>query len=183
MMALAVASFFISIWGTACTFALNKTLAKQENKVAERTLRLGHIFPQAREVFVPLFITSLLYYIFGALWTILFIVPGIIYGIKAFFYGPIIVWEGKRYRDALKESMKLTQRHEWYILYCLICVALLIYIPVTLIEEVYLRELTSPNINFLWSTIIPSAFRGLAYLVFIQTEVFLYLALKEAQKQ
>ncbi len=108
---------------------------------------------------IPLFIAAILYTIAVGIGTLLFIIPGIVLGIKFFFFDYLIVDQKMGPLEALKESSYITNGAKWdfFLLSLLLflinllgalffLIGLLVTIPTSYLAVIYVyRKLTEPE--------------------------------------
>lgn len=113
-------------WGSACVLVIGKRMlgsAAGRSRTSFRAVRA-----QATGFVIPLLLTDILRTINTFLWSLLLLVPGIIYGTRTIFAPVIVVAEGISYRPALKRSKESvhgrTGRIFWRLLTFLLVLAL-----------------------------------------------------------
>lgn len=122
----------LMVWGTACVLLVARRTVK--TSVGRTRTSFDTLRYEASALILPLLLTGILQACFVILWSILLIVPGIIYQIRTSFYHVVIVTEGKTYRAALKRSRDVVKGHTWQMLGYLIGLWLCLYIPVSLVS-------------------------------------------------
>ncbi len=86
----------------------NAVIIKMVERASQnQPIKLLDIFIQARAVFIPLLIVSCLVVIKVLLWSLLFVIPGIIFGLFYAFSQFSVVVDGARGQKALRESCRL----------------------------------------------------------------------------
>jgi uncharacterized membrane protein len=123
---LGVAGILGVIWLTVATIAgfLRGQVAvilyanKKEERDTKKTIK------EAKQYILPLFKTQLLQGLIVLGGTILFVIPGIIWGIKYGYASYICVLEGKGARESIKRSGVLTHGYKWTAWYLGLCLEL-----------------------------------------------------------
>ncbi|MBT3293265.1 hypothetical protein HN512_02980 [Candidatus Peregrinibacteria bacterium] len=121
----------ITIWGTACTLLIGKKLLKNSSgrtRSSFKTLRT-----EAAKYVPSLVLTGILRGCLILLWSLLLVIPGIIYGIRTSFYSVTLVCEGKKYRNSLSASTKVVKGNTFSIFLYLVGISLVIFIPINII--------------------------------------------------
>lgn len=126
----------LTLWGTACVLSVGKRLL--QTKAGRAKTSFAIVRSQGAAVFVPLLLTGILRTIFGFLWTLLLIIPGIIYMIRTAFYPIIVVCEGVAYRPALKQCLELSKGRFWQIAGTIVGLGVLTLVPAQLISAILL---------------------------------------------
>ncbi len=129
-----VASLVV-VWGVVCILSIGKRLLQAKSGRARSSFKAVRI--QARTYFIPYLLTSILRGVITVLWTLLLIIPGIIYMVRTVFYPVIVVCEGTAYRPALKQSMEIVRGQFWSVLLSVLCLGLLTIVPAQLLSGVF----------------------------------------------
>lgn len=122
----------IMLWGGACVLLVGKKLV--HSPAGRNRTSLVAVAREGRSFIVPLLLTQLLRFCFTLLWSLLLIIPGIIYAIRTTFYTIIIVAEDTAYRAALRQSIALVRGHTWSVLWRLAVILIVIYGPPNLLS-------------------------------------------------
>lgn len=109
ILAINIAAALFHVWGEASALTAAKRLISR-NAGRART-SFSATARQARGLIIPLLITEILWSCNMLLWSLLFIIPGIIVATLTFFCPVTTVAEGKRYRDALRASAAVVKKH------------------------------------------------------------------------
>ena len=116
---------------------------------------------ESKKYLVSLVIGSFVYLILTLLGLILFIIPGIIIGVRLSFYCFLIVFENYPPLDALKESYRITAGYTWQIANPSVILGIPIIAASLLIQELFI---TMDLYNIFSGTIIDSIFAILGSL-------------------
>lgn len=161
----------IVMWGTACLFVVGGRLLAAKsgrNRTSFKAVRT-----EAMKAIIPLLLTNILRGIFTLLWTILLIIPGIIYALNTAFYGVTVVLEGVGYRAALKRSNTLMKGKKASIYTTIILLSILLFLPSYLVEAMIVK--TSPlDSNTLLSDLVSSALYTVSLTLFSLCLIQLY---------
>lgn len=122
----------LTLWGTACVLVVGKRLL--QTKAGRSKTSLSIVRSQGAASFVPLLLTGILRSVIGLLWSLLLLIPGIVYFIRTAFYPIIVVCEGVSYRPALKQCLELSKGRFWQVAGTIIGLALLTLVPAQLIS-------------------------------------------------
>jgi len=121
---LAIAGFlflvFLSVSASAATYILVR-----DN---EKDVSLKNAFMEGARYFWRFLIISLLLGIIIMLWTLLFIIPGIIFGLYYSFAAWVLINEQKEDMSALRRSKELVKKHWWAVFGRLFILLLPIYL-------------------------------------------------------
>ena len=137
---------------------------------------------QARKFIGALLLTELLRACLTFLWSLLLIVPGIIYSIRTAFFSMILIEEGKIVygRDMLRKSEKLVRGHTWDVFWRMVVMGIIIFVPMMLIETGMIISLTSIDERLLTLSIVLADFiESFVSVFFIVCMVALYADLKQ----
>ena len=170
---------FILTWGQACVLMVAKRLVASpagRNRTSFKAVR------KASKKFIwPLIITELLRAGTTLLLLLCFIIPGIIYSIRTTFYSIILIEKGKIVygREMLRRSGALVQGRTWEVLFRIIALALLIFIPVGLVQAAITLPLIAIDERLITLGLVLSDFiSSFASVFFIVSIVALYADLK-----
>ena len=123
------------LWGDACTLSVGKRLLQAKSGRARTSFKT--VRSQASGVFLPYLLTYILRLITTLLWSLLLIVPGIVYAIRTAFFPIIVVCEGEAYRPALRRSMDLVNGQFWQVFWTLLGLSALILFPAEIIDNIF----------------------------------------------
>ncbi|MDD5751130.1 MAG: hypothetical protein PHS73_01255 [Candidatus Peribacteraceae bacterium] len=137
----------IMLWGTACTVLVGRRLI--QSKAGRSRSSFAALRREGAHYVLPLLLTGILRACLIILWGILFIIPGVIYGIRTVFYTFTVVLEEKGFRAALRRSQTIVRGRTWRIFWKLVVLALVLYLPANFI----LWLLTGPALD---AGILPS---------------------------
>ncbi|MBI3331596.1 hypothetical protein HYZ99_01405 [Candidatus Peregrinibacteria bacterium] len=172
----------IAIWGTACILLVGKRII--HSKAGRSRTSFSAVRKDALSYVFPLLLTGILRGCFMFFWTLLFIVPGIIYGIRTIFYEVVVVAEDLRYRTALQRSKQVVRGHSWRVLFYILGLSLLLFIPATIIATIV--DLIIVNVNHRMlplSDIVSAASMSFATMIYLLANIDLYGKLKKARPQ
>ncbi len=124
----------LTLWGTACVLVVGKRLLQTKAGRAKTSFPI--VRTQGAASFVPLLLTGILRTVMGVLWTLLLIIPGIIYMIRTAFYPIVVVCEGVSYRPALKMCLELSKGRFWQVAGTVVGLGLLTLVPSQLISVI-----------------------------------------------
>lgn len=126
-----IAFSLLLTWGSVCVLSVGKRLLQAKSgrtRTSFKTVR-----SQAAGRFMPFILTSILRGAFTIFWTLLLIVPGLIYATRTAFYAVIVVCEGMSYREALKQSKNVVSGKFWSVLWSVLGLQLLTMAPAQLL--------------------------------------------------
>jgi len=178
MVLIIVAMYIIVLWGTAAVLIVGKRL--MQNKAGRSRTSFTAVRSSSAKLITNILITGILRTCFTVFWSLLLIVPGIIYSIRTTFYHIAIACEGKEYRSALKRSQELVKGHTWQVLFYLIGMSLIIFVPISLITFIVAGIISVLDDRYLLiADILNAAMQGFAMTIFTLASVSLYASLKK----
>lgn len=118
-----LASIGLYAWGQACV------LITGNGRRSFRTL-----LRDAQPLILPLLLTSILRQCLIFLWSLLLILPGILYAIRTLLFDVVIAMEGQQYRPALRRSAFIVRTHVSRTLTIIVAVYLLFFLPAYLLS-------------------------------------------------
>lgn len=124
----------VLLWGGACVILIGRKLV--HSRAGRKRSSVRSVMGEARTSIIPLILTSILRGCFTFLWSLLFIIPGVIYSIRTAFYSIVVVTEGTSYRAALRRSSEAVRGHTWKALWRLIAIYCALFLPVHLLSIV-----------------------------------------------
>lgn len=130
-----IALSLIVVWGSVCILSIGKRLLQAKSgrtRSSFKTVRM-----QAGPFFIPFLLTSILRSIFTVLWTLLLIVPGIMYFIRTLFFPVIVVCEGMAYRPALKRSQDIIRGRTGSVFVNILGISLLTFTPAMVLDLIF----------------------------------------------
>ncbi|MEN9561457.1 MAG: hypothetical protein RIQ56_730 [Candidatus Parcubacteria bacterium] len=167
----------VTTWGTAAVLFVGKRM------VSSPAGRTRSSFKAVRKaslhLILPLLFTMILRSCFIVLWSILLIIPGLIYVVRTALYQPVIVCEDRSYRKALRESKALTRGQFWSVLGALIVFVIALFGPASLFD--LLNALAASRLDvrlLLLGDLISSVLFAYATMLFLLALTALYRALK-----
>ena len=168
----------LMIWGIACILLVGKKLLK--NSAGRTRSSFKKVRKEAGSFVANIFLTDILRGCFTIFWSILFIVPGIIYAIRTAFYQIAIVCEGKEFRSALLRSKQVVQGQTWRTFWYLLGIACIVFLPalfVTVVTTVLVEVLD--NRMLVAVNIVSGGVWSLAITLFTLTNIILYTHLQK----
>ena len=136
---------------------------------------------EARKFIGPLILTEILRTIITLGWALLLIVPGVIYSARTVFYDIMLIEEGKiAYgRPVLNKSKDIVTGRTWSVIWRMIVVSLLIFLPVAIVDGSIstLLEIVDPRLETL-GLVLSDMVDSLAGVFYITCIVALYADLK-----
>ncbi len=170
----------IMVWGGACVTVIGRKLV--HSRAGRKRSSIRAIMQEARVFIIPLLLTSILRSCFALLWSLLFVIPGIIYSIRTAFYAIVIVTEDMAYRSALKRSSALVRGHTWQVLWRLAAILIVLYLPVNVISMLLytLTEATLGIAGTLGVDILDAALNAPMTMLSILASMAMYDELKKA---
>lgn len=122
----------VAVWGQCCVFVAGRRMLQTKAGRARTSFRA--VASQAKGFVIPFILTYLLRTCITLLWSLLLVVPGIVYAFRTLFTPVIVVGENIAYRAALKRSKEAVKGNAWPILKTLaLLVALLFAVPFAII--------------------------------------------------
>lgn len=166
------------LWGTSSVLIVGKRLLSHSAGRSRSSFRA--VRNQALSFVVPLLLTSILRACLTFLWTLLFILPGIVYHIRTVFYAIVTVCDRVPYRAALIKSKDLVRGHTWHVLLSLIGLSLITFLPAYLLTLAASVMITITDDRFTPITdIIDGTLNGIALLLFTLSLIILYQDLQK----
>ena len=109
------------------------------------------------------------------------LIPAIMYSIRTTFYYLVVVLEGKGYRQSLQRSKKLVDGKVWTVLWYLLVLGIVCFLPANILSNLLAMLLTSVDPQlFAVNDLIESTFGALASTFFLLTTIIVYGSLKKA---
>ena len=181
MVPLIVLLIYLLFWGQACVLTVAKRMVSSpagRNRTSFKAVR-----KEARKFIGALILTEVLRGIITLLWSLLLIVPGIIYSVRTVFYDIMMIEEGKvAYgRPVLNRSKDFVKGKTWDVLWRIVVIALCIFLPVALIDSSITGILTIVDSRLETLGLVLADFvDAFAGVFFIVCVVALYADLKKA---
>lgn len=171
----------LMIWGTACILLISKKLIG--NSAGRKRSSFKNVSKEAGGYVANLFLTGILRGCITLLWGLLFIVPGVMYAIRTYFYNIAIVCEEKEFRGALQQSKDIVTGNTWQTFLCLCGLAFVLLGPIAIISGIFIGTVERIDSRLLISAnLIAGGFWGIATVVFVISNVILYDILKRLPK-
>lgn len=123
------------MWGSVCMLTIGKRLLQAKSGRSRSSFKV--VRTQAGKLFIPYVLTTILRSIFLLLWTLLLIIPGLIYAVRTVFYPVIVVCEDTPYRAALARSKSVVQGKFWAVAGTVVGLALLTLIPAQILAGMF----------------------------------------------
>lgn len=165
------------LWGIACMLLVGNRLLTHNAGRSRTSFRA--VRNQAVSFVIPLFLTGVLRTCITFLWSLLFIIPGIIYQIRTTFYAVVTVCDRTPYRAALHKSKDLVRGQTWRVLKYLLGLSLCIFVPAYLFSVFTASAIVALDDRFLpVNDLIDGTLNGVALLFFTLSTVILYRELR-----
>ena len=170
------------LWGVACVTLVGKRLLK--SKAGRARSSFATVRKQAARSVVNLFFTDILRGCITILWSLLLIIPGIIYQIRTYFYFVAIVCEGKGYREALQHSKKTVKGQTWAALKGIVGLFFVIFIPLLVMDTVLTGALYTFEPKLLQATYLITAYLySFGIVLLLLSSISLYAELKRSSSK
>lgn len=168
----------VLVWGIACVLVVGKRMIK--SKAGRAKTSFAVVRKDGSKYILNLLITGILRDIFTFFWTLLLIIPGIIYGIRTAFYYVVIVCEDSGYRESLKKSKKVVKGHTWTALLYLVGLSLWIFLPTIIIVGIIGTAIETFDPRLVTITyVVTSVLMSFAILLFTLSTILLYAEIKK----
>ncbi len=161
--------FFLAQW-LISILAVTSFAVLTEKIVTNKEITLAETFKIAASRWIPGLITSLLVAVIISILTLLFIIPGIIFGVYYLFWLPAVALREKSFKGALDYSKNLVQGQWWRIFGFILGIAVLVLI-INLIISVPLRVVGGA----LFPSLLSAAIVVIIDSIFLVTELVLFL--------
>ena len=166
------------LWGEACILLVGKRML--QHKAGRTRTSLRAVCRQARKYIVPLILTSILRACYTLLWSLLLVIPGIIYTLRTIFFAIVVVAEGKAYRPALHSSIAMMRKRTMRVLLRLIGTAILVFVIPIAIDLLLNQSATASMMPLATAVaLVHAAVWSFASLLYTLSLVALYAYLKE----
>ncbi len=164
-------------WGMCCVLVVGRRLLKL--KVGRTRTSFRAVRTQAMRSMLPLILTGILQMCFTILWSVLLIIPGIIYSLRTSLYTVAVACEGITYREALNRSKSLIDQHLFASFLTIITLNLLLFTPIMMLEIGGANLVPADDmIPSLLLTIFTAGLRAIATLLSLLSMVSLYAYLR-----
>ena len=127
---LAVVRLLFAYWSLVAILLVGKRLLKQ--KAGRKRSSLLAVIHESAPLIIPLICTSLLRACIAIYWTLLLVIPGLIYLLKTTFYAIAMVIDDVQYRAALKRSSDLVTGRFWQVVWTLLLLVIILIAPAEL---------------------------------------------------
>lgn len=168
----------ILIWGTACLLVVGKKLLG--NSAGRSRSSFRKVRQEAGKFVANIFLTGILRACITILWSILFIIPGIIYALRTYFYQIAIVCEKKEFRGALQQSKTVVAGKTWTVLWYALGLSIILFGPVGLVSSLLIGLVEALDARMIIPIyVIVSGLWSLAGATFTLSTIILYKHLKK----
>lgn len=168
-----VAFSLMIVWGTVCVLHIGKRLLQAKSGRTRSSFKT--VRTQAGPFFIPFLLTSILRSIFTMLWTLLLIVPGIIYFVRTLFFPVIVICEGIAYRPALKRSQEIVRGHTMSVLLNALCLTVLTFFPAVALDLIFSHIATNaPFAILLAANVASSILTSFALVLYLLSLIQLF---------
>ncbi len=168
------------IWADAAIILMGKKLIEQTTNKLSSTGRnrssFREIAREARKFILPLLLTGILMSCGVILWSLLLIIPGIIYATRVLFYEVVIVTEGEQYRGALRRSREVVKGRTGKTFLTALVLSLYLFLPIGILQT--LLELVNERRLLLAGTLALDGLHSIVYTLFMLSLIILYGELK-----
>lgn len=163
------------IWADAAIILIGKKLIEQTTGRNRSSFR--ETAREARKFILPLLLTGILMSCGVILWSLLLIIPGIIFATRVLFYEVVIVAEGQAYRGALRRSMEVVKGRTGKTFLTTLVLSLYLFLPIGILQT--LLELVNERRLLLAGTLALDGIHSILYTLFLLSLVILYGELKD----
>lgn len=122
-----LALWTVMTWGAACILVIGKRLLGA--KAGRSRTSFAAVRSQASGFVLPLILTGILRMCTTILWTLLLIVPGVIYSVRTVFSPIVVVAENEWYRSALHRSRDRVKGYTGQTILALLGLMAILYLP------------------------------------------------------
>ncbi|HAI98228.1 TPA: hypothetical protein DCL30_01640 [Candidatus Peribacteria bacterium] len=159
------------LWGIACVLLVGKRLILKRAGRVRRSFKT--VRTEAAGYLIPLLFTSILRGCFTFFWSLLLIIPGILYYLRTAFYPIAIVAEDCSFRDALTRSKEVTKGRLIGAISVQIVIGLILFVPASLIDAILqiLLQPLHPNMIFVLPVLSALLFAFPLMLMLLATTV------------
>jgi hypothetical protein len=171
-------SWLLALWGTCCVLVVGKRIL--QHKAGRTRTSFKAVRKQAAKALIPLMLTSALRDCYTILWTLLLIVPGIVYALRTSFYAVAAVCEGKPYQEAMKRSKDAMEGRLGTTVLTILALNILLFLPPVLIDQ-FAADLIpkEDRIPAILITIFTSGLRSIAVVLSLLSLIHLYAFLRK----
>lgn len=167
------------LWGDVCTLSVGKRLLQAKSGRARTSFKT--VRSQASSVYLPYLLTYILRLITALLWSLLLIIPGIVYAIRTAFFSIIVVCEGEAYRPALNRSMELVKGQFWPVFGTFIGLSALILFPAQLLDNIFQEIVKDAPMQIVFAaSVASSVVNSVAMAVYLFSAIQAYGHFKPA---
>lgn len=122
------------VWGGLCVLIIGKRLLA--SKAGRTRSSFSAVAGQARILLIPYILTSILRGVTTLLWSILLIIPGVIYSIRTVFFSVLMVTEDAAYRPALRKSIAVVRGRTWRVFWMILAFSIVLFFPVQILLSI-----------------------------------------------
>lgn len=164
-------------WGNACVLLIGKRLIKSPAGRSRTSFRA--VRSQAFSFVIPLLLTNILRVLLTLLWSLLLIVPGIVFLVRSSFYSIALVCEKELYNASFKRSAEVMRGQVLHAIASLILLSILTFAPATIVSLLASSVLSALDLRFLaMADVIDAALMAFAALLFTLGSIRLYAQLR-----
>lgn len=172
----------VMIWGSASVLVAGRRMS--QSRAGRSRTSFAALRKEGAQFVVPLLLTEILRSCFTILWGLLLIVPGILYMIRTTLYAVVVVNEEIDCREALARSKELVRGRMRMLLWRILLLTFMLFIPAAIIAEIAEIALTSANPStIILSDLLGSLFMSFATLLFLLALTGFYGALKRQPRE
>lgn len=102
------------------------------------------------------------------------LIPAVIYQLRTVFFAIIVASEDLRYRDALRRSRAVTRGRTWQILWVLLALGIVLFVPVTIASGIaqYLQTVLRPDLPILSALLNDTLYACVGFLFLLSLVAF-----------
>ncbi len=168
-------------WGMACVLLISKRLIKSPAGRSRTSFRA--VRQQALPFVVPLILSNILRTVLTLLWSLLLIVPGIVFFLRSSLYSVAVVCEKKLYRSSFDRSKELMKGRVPQVILTLLLLGCCTFLPGALLSGIVAAIISLIDMRFLpIADAVDSACLAFSLLLFMLATVELYAKLLKGHK-
>ncbi|PIR53755.1 hypothetical protein COU75_04550 [Candidatus Peregrinibacteria bacterium CG10_big_fil_rev_8_21_14_0_10_42_8] len=171
---------YFMAWGHVCTLTVSKKLLSSSAGRTRTSFKA--VRDQSKKFIIPVILVGILRGVTTLLWSLLLIVPGVIYSIRTIFFDIIMIEEGKVIygRETLAKSTDLVKGHGWDIFWRILLISACIFTPAMLIDMSLQHGLTAIDYRLgELATVLSDAVDAYTGMFFVICNVALYAEVKK----
>jgi hypothetical protein len=171
-----LALVLLLIWGVCAVLIVGKRLLAAKAGRSRSSLKV--VMREARGIIIPIVLTGIVRTLIATLWSLLFVIPGIVYLIRTSLHSIVIAEENIAYLPALQKSAELMKGHAVRFLGRMITLALLLTgIPHAIISALGLLLAPSNGVLLLLE-ILRAALNSMSIVLLLLSLVLLFSDLR-----